>query len=294
MGRKNKRGDRGSTETDRTTSKRLHEERNMATADAADEVEETMGDAEEPSLHEIKSMLVEIQITVSDIQRRNNQFAEEIISLRSSIESQKRELDATKTELKMVKTVNDRLQKELEDVRAKAEEREAEIEELYDLQDKLEQYTRKQSLEIHGIPESVYSSTEEAVIKVAEALDVEIGPEDIDISHKLHSQGEKPIIVKFTSHKAKSRLYKRRTGLKNIKLSDLFPTASSAARVEGKKIFINENLTSYRKGLVKKANEKRRQGMLVSVWTLDGKVFVKTSPGGTPIRIFDHNDLECL
>ena len=127
-----------------------------------------------------------------------------------------------------------------------------------------------------------------------QALSRYLGPEDIDISHKLHSQGEKPIIVKFTSHKAKSRLYKRRTGLKNIKLSDLFPTASSAARVEGKKIFINENLTSYRKGLVKKANEKRRQGMLVSVWTLDGKVFVKTSPGGTPIRIFDHNDLECL
>ena len=45
---------------------------------------------------------------------------------------------------------------------------------------------------------------------------------------------------------------------------------------------------------MKKANEKRRQGMLVSVWTLDGKVFVKTSPGGTPIRIFDFNDLECL
>ena len=140
------------------------------------------------------------------------------------------------------------MQKKLEDVRAKAEEREEEIEELYDLQDKLEQYTRKKSLEIHGIPESVYSSTEEAVIKVAEALDVEIGPEDIDISHKLHSEGEKPIIVKFTSHKVKSRIYKKRTGLKNIKLSDLFPAASSAARVEGKKMFINENLTSYRKG----------------------------------------------
>ena len=44
--------------------------------------------------------------------------------------------------------------------------------------------------------------------------------------------------------------------------------------------------------VLKKANEKRRQGMLVRVWTLDEKVFVKTSPGGTPIRIFDYNDLE--
>ena len=81
MGQKNKRGDRRSTETHTTTSKRFHKEQNMATADTADEVEETMVDAEEPSLHEIESMLVEIQITVSDIQCRNNQFAEEIISL---------------------------------------------------------------------------------------------------------------------------------------------------------------------------------------------------------------------
>ena len=75
-------------------------------------------------------MLIEIEITVSDIQRKNNQFAEEIILLQH---------------------------------RDKVDQQEAGIEELYNLQDKLDQYTRKQSLEIHGILESVYSSTEEAV-----------------------------------------------------------------------------------------------------------------------------------
>ena len=55
-----------------------------------------------------------------------------------------------------------------------------------------------------------------------------------------------------------------------------------------KKIFINENLTSFRKGLVKKANEKKRQGMIHSVWTLDGKVYLKNSPNGTPIRILEY------
>ena len=38
-----------------------------------------------------------------------------------------------------------------------------EMGELYDLQDRLEQYTRKNSLEFHGIPESAYNSTEEAI-----------------------------------------------------------------------------------------------------------------------------------
>ena len=71
-------------------------------------------------------------------------------------------------------------------MRIKAEKREDEIEELYTLQDDLEQYLRKNSLEIHGIPESAYKSTEDAVIHVAKTLYVVIGPEDIDISLKLH------------------------------------------------------------------------------------------------------------
>lgn len=116
--------------------------------------------------------------------------------------------------------------------------------------------------------------------------------------HMSHTESrhysEKSVIVKFISHKIKSKLYKKRTGLKNIKVSDIFQNATSASRVEGKKIFINENLTFFRKSLVKKANEKRRQGMIVSVWTLDGKVYVKTSPAGTPIRIYEFNDLDGL
>ena len=112
-----------------------------------------------------------------------------------------------------------------------------EIEELYDLQDALEQYTRKQLLEIHGIPESAYTSTEDAVLKVAQALDVPTAADDIDISHKLNGKGEKPVLVKFTSHKAKTKLHKKRACLKHVKIADLYPEASAATRLEGKKKF---------------------------------------------------------
>ena len=70
------------------------------------------------------------------------------------------------------------------------DEQQEEINELYDLQDKLEQYTRKNSLEIHGVPESAYTSTEEVVLKLAEALQVQINSVDIEISHKLNRKGE--------------------------------------------------------------------------------------------------------
>ena len=104
----------------------------------------------------------------------------------------------------------------------------------------------------------------------------------------------KAIIVKFVSHKVKTQLYRKRAKLKNVKISDLFPSATSATRAEATQIFLNENLTSYRRKIVNQANQMRKDGLLLSVWTLDGKIFVKTSPDGSPIRINELEDLDAI
>lgn len=181
-------------------------------------------------------------------------------------------------------------------MKKKTEKQQNEINELYGQQDNLEQYTRKNSLKIHGIPEEMYTSTEDVIIKLGEQLQVPISPEDIDISHKLYSGKNNPksIIVKFISHKKKSQLYKKRTELKEINLADIFPGSSTAAIAKSKGIFINENLTPYRKHIMKKANELKKDRVIQSVWTLDGKIFVKTSPEGSPIRIYCEDDLDNL
>lgn len=288
--KKNKRGARGSVDDEETDAKR----RNMA--DAADGDENEIGDStEQPSNLELKEMLVELQISVANILRANNEFSTEIATLKNVIASQKREMDAMKTMLEKSLGQNKNLEKELVESRQKINDQEEEISELYDLQDKVEQYTRKNSLEIHGIPERVYNSTEEVILKLGEVLEVAVTPEDIEISHTLKGKGENPVILaKFISHKVKTSLYRKRTSLKSVRVSDLFPDSTAATRVESSRIFINENLTSYRRSLVKVANEKRKDGLLMSVWTIDGKIFVKTSPDGRPIRIYEQSDLDSL
>ena len=47
-----------------------------------------------------------------------------------------------------------------------------EVNRLNEALDNLEQYIRKNSLEFHGIPANSYQSTEEAVLKLAAALNV--------------------------------------------------------------------------------------------------------------------------
>ena len=198
--------------------------------------------------------------------------------------------------IKKTENKNITLEAELFAARNKLDEQEEEIAELYNLQDNLEQYTRKQSLEICGIPAGAYASTEEAVLKIANALDVPLSADDINISHGIKSKGAGTILVKFLTHKAKSKLYKARTKLKNLRLTDIFPDVSTATRVAAGtgRIFINENLTSFRKELLRKANDKRKDGLIISAWSTDGKIFVKTSPEGAPIRIYEKEDLENL
>ena len=54
-----------------------------------------------------------------------------------------------------------------------------------EIYDDLEQYSRKNSLEILGVPNDTYTSTDEVVIRIGQAINVEIKPEDIEIPHKL-------------------------------------------------------------------------------------------------------------
>ena len=69
-----------------------------------------------------------------------------MVSLRSTIQEQKVELDALKSSTIKAEKENSALETELSNARKKIDEKEEEIVELYLLQDNLEQYTRKQSL----------------------------------------------------------------------------------------------------------------------------------------------------
>ena len=283
--KKNKRGDRGSVE---------EEERVIKKSNMAEKEEQETEPEEETNLAEIKALLMEIQNTVSTLLTENQSLKEELSELKASLIANKRTTDQLKVALTKAENANVTLTKELDCTRKKLREQAKEINDLENSQDELEQYTRKNSLEIVGVPETAYPSTEELVIRVGEILNVEIKPEDIEISHKLKRKYTNAVIVKFLSHKVKTKLYKQRTKLKNVKVSDLFPSFANATRDTGQRIFINENLTSYRRELFGKVNKKRKDNLIVSAWTMDGKIYVKTSPDGTPVRIYSEGDLEDL
>ena len=93
LGGKHKRGELGSVEEEQTCKRS-----NMASEESESIDEDTnITEAQEPTLLELKEMLVDIKIELSTIVRENNKLAKEMAGLTNTIQEQKIELDSLKS-----------------------------------------------------------------------------------------------------------------------------------------------------------------------------------------------------
>ena len=99
--------------------------------------------------------------------------------MKASLCNKERKLNTLKAKLEKTNDAHAALVQVVNSTRNKLQEGTEQYDNLSAELDDLEQYTRKNCLKIQGIPENAYSSTEEAVLKVAQALNVAINPDEI-------------------------------------------------------------------------------------------------------------------
>ena len=147
------------------------------------------------------------------------------------------------------------------------------------------QYSRRETLEIVGIPESVKDADlEREALDIFNSVGVASAPIDIHACHRI--KGGKTI-VKLVYRKQAQAIAKNKMKLKNVKFGD-------DSVLSGKKLFINDSLCPYYKFLWSKCNELRKKGMIFSVRTNNGTVNVKLSENGGKKIITHLCDLEQL
>ena len=91
----------------------------------------------------------------------------------------------------------------------------ATIESLKGCLDRQEQYSRRNCLLIHGLPESKNENTDELVIDtIKEKMGEEIERNEIDRSHRLgapkNNGKSRPIIIKFVRYNIRCRIFKNK------------------------------------------------------------------------------------
>ena len=103
------------------------------------------------------------------------------------------------------------------------------------------QYSRREYLEVVGIPSSVnVKDLEGKICTVLNRIGVAVKPDDIEACHRLYNDKKK--ILKFSKRKVCQQVLRVKKELKNIDPSEFdFP--------EGTAIFINESLCSFYKML---------------------------------------------
>ena len=158
-------------------------------------------------------------------------------------------------------------EKTVDDYRVEQTARRREIASLEQRLEEQEQYTRRDNLVFHGIPETEEENTTSKILEVCRQHFPSIGvtENDISVSHRLPTKTDRarPIIVRFARREVRQRILQNKNQLKNTQL------------------MVFEQLTLKRLKLVTTANGLVRERKLAGTWTSDGKVIIKLLSGET-------------
>jgi len=167
--------------------------------------------------------------------------------------------------------------------------------------DDLQQYVRRECLEIRGIPVAKDEDTNEIVRKVCDLVDVKVNDMDISVSHRLPSRkpsspsyanavqnkiDDEPIIVKFVRRDVRDKFYQARTKLRSKTTRDLGIT-----RHRDQKIFISESLTRRNKDLMKECVKKKKDLNYKFLWSKYGKILMRKDSSSPVFTITSYDDL---
>ena len=171
----------------------------------------------------------------------------------------------------------------------------------------LEQYSRRECVEISGIPEVEGENTDDIVIKVGSLIGLEITKNDISVSHRLPkpsysaavregpqsssntSSRASNVIVKFVRRETRDHFYKGRKFLRDKSTRDL-----DLARYSENKIYISENLSQANKDLFKESLKVKKDLKYKFIWTFYGRTYLRKDSESPVVAILKKSDLDIL
>ena len=213
-----------------------------------------------------KQQLIDMLIEKESISKNLSELSAEIHSLTSHVKR-------LESDVVIVRSVNDQLKKQLV-----ATERQCWAN---------AQYSRRECMEISGIPSSVSDKElEEKVVKVFDKLGCNVKENCIEACHRI-KKGSDKTIVKFSKRKDCQQIMSVKKDLRNMDLTSLeFP--------EGTTLFFNESLCSYYRWLWSICKRLKNKHWIYSFYTVNGNVKVKMEEGGESTNITHIEDLKNL
>ena len=158
-----------------------------------------------------------------------------------------------------------------------------ELQQTADQVNELEQYSRKNSVNISGVPEMQGESVAQRVIDIARAAGVELSPGELDVAHRIGRPRDgkhRAIIARFVSFTARSKVYDKR---RELRTATAAPGASlTTGDLRG--VYISDSLTKRNQETMYTARQMKKEGSVWAAWSDNGRMKVKLDKDG-PTKI---------
>ena len=234
---------------------------------------------EELTIKDLYVKLLQIEDKLKKIDAIEKQMTElktsqEFISMK--YEEQKQEIIDLKKSNESIRNENKKLSHSINLLMQEIQDTNAEI-------NNLEQYGRREMVEIVGIPHSDNENTDEIVGKLCEQSNVEINIEkDIEVSHRISTKPTSAIIVKFNSRRKRDEF--------NTKGRKASLNADNIGFTESKRIYVNESLTYSNRTVFKKTKDKLKNNFKY-IWLKNGITLIKKDDHSKIHKILFEEDI---
>ena len=171
--------------------------------------------------------------------------------------------------------------------------------------ERLEQYGRRENLEIRSILFTQNEKTNKIVEKVANVLKVKLEDKNFSISPRIFNDNKLssrfgrfkacnnkhlPITVRFTNRDKRNEIFLNRLNNNAVGPNTRKPTTISIPS----NFTVRENLTSFRKYLLNEAQKIQRSLNYKFVWAWQGQIFIRKKDNSRAIKISTLRDLNKL
>ena len=143
-------------------------------------------------------------------------------------------------------------------------------------------YSRRECVEVVGLPSSIEDKDlEPTVCRMLQHIGAGITGEGIEACHRLKKHSDSTI-VKFSRRKNCEHVIRKKSELRKLKPSELYLP-------NGTKLYINERLCPYYRGLWNQRKKLWNKQWIFSFFTVNGSIRIKMREGG-PCNIIAYID----
>lgn len=248
--------------------------------------------SEEPATVITKEFMTSIlesfkQEMCSELKNHSKQFQE----FKASLEFFSNKMDEASKTMEELKTQNKELIRENEIYRQNNTKLTHRVSELEIKVRDLEQYSRRNNIEISGVPKTPGESEMDILRDVGRAIGVEVAASGVVAVHRVPTYNKAripPIVAKFTTRDQRDAWIQGYRQKKMLLTSDINKGLPSG------RIYIGEHLTPANKVILKQLKEAGKQLNIKYIWCREGKFFARRAEGEKSVKIADVQELTSI